>query len=236
MRSVFISGSTGYIGRPLTALLVAAGCDVFPLTRPQSIRKLPLGCTPVLGDALDASTFSAVVPPGAAVIHLTGVAHPSPAKGREFRNIDQVAFEASLAAALAAKASHFLYLSVAHPAPVMRDYIAVRRECEARLIASGLPATIFRPWYVLGPGHRWPCVFLPFYKLAELIPASREAALRLGLVNRRQMLAAIVEAVWSPPHGVAMVGVDRIRRASLSQAAASPPPPPPPPRSTIHSS
>jgi len=49
----------------------------------------------------------------------------------------------------------------------MRAYIAVRKECEAILAASGLTTTILRPWYVLGPGHRWPVILLPFYRLAE---------------------------------------------------------------------
>ena len=40
-----------------------------------------------------------------------------------------------------------------------------------------------RPWYVLGPGHRWPYLLLPIYKFAELIPKTRKGALRLGLVE-----------------------------------------------------
>ena len=46
MSTVFISGATGYLGRPLTQALITAGYDVYALTRPQSIRKLPIGCTP----------------------------------------------------------------------------------------------------------------------------------------------------------------------------------------------
>ena len=36
-----------------------------------------------------------------------------------------------------------------------------------------------RPWYVLGPGHRWPHVFLPFYWVCKWLP--RHARARGGL-------------------------------------------------------
>ena len=220
MSTVFISGATGYLGRPLTAALVAAGFDVHALTRPQSIRKLPLGCTPVPANALDLSTFRTAVPPFSTVIHLTGVAHPSPARAAEFRSIDQVSFEASLSAALSAHARHFIYVSVAHPAPVMHAYINVRRACEQRLLASGLPATILRPWYILGPGHLWPYALLPLYKLAERIPAWRPSALRLGLVTHVQMRNALVRAAANPPAGVDILDVPAIRAATSASPSA----------------
>lgn len=222
MPTVFISGSTGYIGRPLTSLLVSAGFDVHALTRPQSLHKLPVGCIPVPGDALDLSTFHGSVPAAATFIHLTGVAHPSPAKAAEFRSIDQAAFDASLAAATIARCSHFIYVSVAHPAPVMHAYIAVRRECEARLEASGLAATILRPWYVLGPGHRWPYLLKPFYKLAEQFPGTRVSARRLGLVTRQQMLDALVHAACNPAEAMRILDVPAIRALSSAAVSASP--------------
>ena len=50
-----------------------------------------------------------------------------------------------------------VYVSVAHPAPVMRDYIAARTEAEDAIRKARVNATILRPWYVLGPGGdgRW---------------------------------------------------------------------------------
>ena len=67
-----------------------------------------------------------------------------------------------------------MYLSVAQPAPMMKAYIAVRAECEAEILTAGLNATILRPWYVLGPGHRWPYVLIPLYRVLEMIPSTRE--------------------------------------------------------------
>jgi len=58
-----------------------------------------------------------------------------------------------------AYATDFIYVSVAHPAPVMSDYIAARLEAEALLRDSGMKVTILQPWYVLGraAAGRWCC-------------------------------------------------------------------------------
>jgi hypothetical protein len=74
-----------------------------------------------------------------------------------------------------------------------------------------LNATILRPWYVLGPGRRWPVLLKPMYWLMERIPATRESAQRLGLVTLEQMVGALVRSVESPAQGVRILGVREIR-------------------------
>ena len=211
--TVFVSGGTGYMGRALIPRLLAKKHRVLALARKGSEGKLPAGAEAVTGNALDASSFAAAVPAGATFVHLVGVAHPGPAKAKEFRTIDLVSLKASLAAAKPAPASHFVYLSVAQPAPAMKAYQEVRAEGEALLRASGMNATFLRPWYVLGPGHRWPYLLVPFYKLFELFPPTRAVALRVGLVTLPQMTAALLQAVENPPAGIGIVTVPDIRRA-----------------------
>ena len=212
-RRVFVTGGTGYLGQRLIPALLARGHEVRALARPGSERRLPPGCEAVPGNALDAATFAAHVAPSDTLVHMVGVSHPSPSKERQFREVDLVSVQASVAAAQVAKISHFVYLSVAQPAPVMQSYIAVRAECEASLRALGIPATFVRPWYVLGPGHWWPLALIPFYAVAERLPSTRDTARRLGLVKLRQAIAALVAAVESPPVGVRVVEVEEIRRA-----------------------
>src|SRR5206468_5040947 len=96
---------------------------------------------------------------------LIGTPHPTPAKAAEFRRVDLASIGAATSASQRAGVRHLVYVSVAHPAPVMRAYIAARQEGEALVAASGIPATVLRPWYVLGPGHRWSYLLLPFYAL-----------------------------------------------------------------------
>jgi uncharacterized protein YbjT (DUF2867 family) len=148
-------------------------------------------------------------------VHLVGTPRPSPAKAAEFRSVDLASLLASLEAAHIARVSHFVYVSVAQPAPVMRAYVAARAEGERRLRESGIAATVLRPWYVLGPGHRWPLALVPLYWAAERIPSLRDGARRLGLVTHAEMVAALVDAVERPAWGggTRVVGVDEIRRA-----------------------
>lgn len=192
---LFVTGGTGYMGRRLIPLLVARGHRVLALVRPGSENKLPPSGTACIGDVLRRETYVDAIPRDAIVVHLVGTPHPSPAKAAEFEAIDFVSARECHAAAVEAGARHFVYVSVAHPAPIMHAYVAVRERVEAILRDSSLPHTILRPWYVLGPGHRWAYVLLPIYWVAELMPTKRETARRLGLVTLRQMLAALTYAV-----------------------------------------
>jgi len=220
-RRVFITGGTGYIGSALIPILLERDHRVRVLVRPGSKAKLPAACEVVSGDALDANTFRQLIRPSDTFIHLVGVPHPSPSKAAEFREVDLVSVREAVNACAELGMHHFIYLSVAHPAPLnlMKAYIAVRTECEQMIHDRGLNSTILRPWYVLGPGHRWPYVLLPFYKFCEWVPFTRAAALRLGLVTLDQLILALVEAVESPVHGTRVVGVPEIRSAgrNLSQ-------------------
>jgi uncharacterized protein YbjT (DUF2867 family) len=213
-RRVFIAGGTGYMGQTLIPRLLQRGHEVRSLVRPGSEKKLPPGCDAVVGNALDGSSYMQRVAPSDTFVQLVGVAHPSPAKAAEFRHIDLPAGLGAVAAAKAGGIRHFVYVSVAHPAPMMHAYIAVRRECEAAIETAGLNATVLRPWYVLGPGHLWPYLLLPLYKVAEWVPATREGARRLGLVTLEQMLAALTCAVENPVTGIRVVEVPEIRKVT----------------------
>ena len=211
---VFITGGTGYLGRPLITALLERGFVVHALARPQSVRRLPSGAVHVVGNALDDTTFAAAIPPRATFVHLVGTPHPNPAKASEFRRVDLASIKAAVAAAIRTGVHHFIYVSVAHPAPVMHAYIAVREEGEALVRSSGIRATILRPWYILGPGHRWPYLLLPIYAVLRCIPATRQGAARLGLVTRQTMIAAILSAIRTPGEGVRTMEVPEIRQAA----------------------
>jgi len=99
---------------------------------------------------------------------------------------------------------------------MMRAYIAARSAGEALVRATGIPSTILRPWYVLGPGHTWPYVLVPIYALLRVLPRTRDTARRLGLVTRAQMVDALAHAVANPPAGVRIVEVPEIAAPSRS--------------------
>jgi uncharacterized protein YbjT (DUF2867 family) len=214
-RRVFITGGTGYLGSSLIPILLERGHRVRALVRPNSKGKVTAGCEVVSGDALDANSYRNLIRPADTFIHLVGVPSPSPSKGEQFRAVDLVSAREAINVAAELGMPHFIYLSVAHPAPMMKSYIAVRAACEQMIHQKHLNSTILRPWYVLGPGHRWPYALLPFYKLMEWLPFARSGAQRLGLVTLEQMVLALIEAVESPAHGVRIMEVPEIRAAHL---------------------
>ena len=210
---VFVTGGTGFIGRALIQNLLARNTPVRALVREQSAHRLPAGCEGVVGDALDARTFADNVLSTDSFVHLIGTPHPAPSKAQQFIDIDLKSIEQSIAASRSAGVKHFVYLSVAQPAPIMRAYIDVRARGEELVRASGIPATIVRPWYVLGPGRRWPLLLVPGYWLLERIPATRDSARRLGLVTLQQMVHALSNALFAPMEQWRVLDVPAIRRA-----------------------
>ena len=218
--SIFLTGATGYIAARLIPLLTQTH-RVTALVRPGSERKLPTGTTAVLGNALDARSYREHVAPCDTFIHLVGVAHPSPAKAEQFKRIDLVSIQAAVEAAKYAGVRHFIYLSVAQPAPAMKAYVAVRAEGERLVRESGNSATFVRPWYVLGPGHWWPYAILPVYWIWGAFPSQRDVAARLYPVKLAQVVRAIADAVDHPPDGVRIIEAPELRAGSTPARPAA---------------
>ena len=226
--TVFIAGATGYIGTRLAEALAFRGHAVRALARAGSANRVPAGCAIVHGSALDSRSYAGEVAPADTFVHLVGTPHPAPWKEREFKAVDLASLKQSVEAARKAAVRHFVYVSVAHPAPVMKAYIRVRSECEQILAQSGMRTTILRPWYVLGPGYWWPLALKPFYWLGEMLPSTREGALRLGPVTRAEMVAALADAIELPDGTDRVLEVPAIRRSTSCSGAsrgAAPGPP-----------
>lgn len=220
MPTVFVTGGTGFMGRNLCTQLLRRSYEVKALARPGSEHKLPHGCKVIAGSAVDKNSYAAQITPAETFVQLVGVTHPNPAKKDEFRAVDLGSARSAIEAARQASVSHFVYVSVAQPAPVMQFYIEVRAEVERMIRESGLNATILRPWYVLGPGRRWPIILKPMYWLMEQLPATQDSARRLGLVTIQQMVAALVQSVENPAQGVRILGVPEIRQSEAISSLA----------------
>ena len=217
-RNVFLTGSTGFLGRSLAAELLRRGHTVRALVRPGSESRVVQGCELVSGDALRAESYAGNVAPSDTFVHLIGVAHPSPSKAEEFRKIDLVSCREAAMAAKQAGIRNFVYLSVARPAPMMKEYQAVRAEGERVITETGIPATFVRPWYVLGPGRNWPLLLKPFYALARAYPPTREGATRLALVTLEQMTQTLASAVENPPETVQVFEPPQIKLGGKTPA------------------
>jgi uncharacterized protein YbjT (DUF2867 family) len=215
-KTVFITGGSGYIGRRLIPELIKNNFEVIALARKGSESKIPRGCKVVVGNALDAKTFSNEIPDGCRFIHMIGVAHPSPAKKQQFIDIDLASIKSSVEATREKNISQFIYISVAQPNNVMKDYANVRVQGEELVKANFPNATFLRPFYVLGPGHYWPIALLPLYKILELIPSTSAQAKSLGLITLKQMIHALAFSVNNPVNGIRILDVPMIKQISHS--------------------
>jgi len=215
--SVVITGGTGYIGRRLIPILVERGFHVRAIVRRGSESKIASGAQIVIGDVRDRASIASHLLPGSIVVQLVGTPKPSPAKAAEFEALDYASAHECLEAAKAIGVRHFVYVSVAHPAPIMGAYVDVRRRVEDEIVASGIPHTILRPWYVLGPGHRWPLLFVPMYWVLRAIPSTRDGANRLGLVTLRQMLETLAWSIETAGNDSRTLNVVDIRRIGSSK-------------------
>ena len=217
-RSLLVTGATGYLGRALIELARSRGHRVKALVRAATAHPLPPDVPQVVGSAFATADLERALAPGDTLVHLIGTPRPNPSKAKQFREVDLASAEIAARAAARVDAGHIVYVSVAQPAPVMHAYIEARTEAEAAFRATGIPLTVLRPWYVLGPGHWWPALLLPLYKICEAVPATREAALRLGLVTHAQMITALVCAIEDGPKGLRIIEVPEIRRLTTGSS------------------
>jgi nucleoside-diphosphate-sugar epimerase len=213
MKAIFTTGGTGYIGKRLIKLLLQRGHRVVTLVRKGSENKIPAGAEIIIGDPFDANTFQQYIPKNAVFIQLLGVSHPSPAKADQFKQIDLRSVKASADAAAIAGVSHFIYMSVSMtPSKLMAAYQSVRSQGEEYCLSKNLDCTFIRPWYVLGPGHWWPVLLLPFYGIAMLVPAWNKKAKAMGLVTISKMINTLVKAVEANPEKIKVYEIGEIKK------------------------
>lgn len=205
MDRVVIAGSTGFIGRAVVRALLDHGIQVTVIMRPGTEHRTPPGTTPLVADPLDHSTFVDAIRGFDAFIQLIGTPSPNPAKVEEFRRIDGGAGKEGALACTAAGIGQYIYLSVPLDLPIMTSYVAVRAEVEALIRELGLHATIIRPFYVLGPGRRWPYLVMPLLWLSRIVPGLAQRTRSMIFNTRDQVVHAIVHAVLHPPTGVDVI-------------------------------
>ncbi len=209
MQTLFITGGT----RLIKALQQRGNFHIKALVRKGSENKLPAGCEIIFGNALDANSYQNAIAPATIFVHLIGVAHPSPSKKEQFKNIDLVSVQQATKAAAAAGIQHFVYLSVAmHPTKIMAAFQEVRAKGEILLQQQNFISTFVRPWYVLGPGHWWPLLIQPVYFILKLFPSTRATANNLETVTITQMIKALVNAIKVQPKENTVVNVQAMRK------------------------
>jgi nucleoside-diphosphate-sugar epimerase len=150
---VFVAGASGVIGVRLVPLLIAAGHEVAGMTRTPSKLELlgDLGAEPVLCDAFDAvALIEAAVAfrPDAVVNELTDLPDREAATNEANARMRREGTRNMLAAAAAARVSHFVAQSIAWQLP--GDAGAAVAELERLVLAAD--GVVLRYGRLYGPG------------------------------------------------------------------------------------
>ncbi|MFL6844480.1 MAG: NAD-dependent epimerase/dehydratase family protein [Allosphingosinicella sp.] len=151
IRTLAITGGTGFVGSHLLRLALAEGYDVRALTRGW---KPPEEGIAWVDGALDRPETLAKLAEGAdAVIHVAGAINAPSRAAFEAANVAGTAH--MIDAARVARVRRFVHISsLAAREPGLSAYGASKARSERLVAASGLDWTIVRPPAVYGPGDR----------------------------------------------------------------------------------
>jgi uncharacterized protein YbjT (DUF2867 family) len=151
IRTLAVTGGTGFVGSHLLRLALAQGYDVRALTRGW---KPPEDEIAWVDGALDRPETLLKLATGAdAVIHIAGLINAI--DGAEFEKVNAGGTANMIDAARKAGVKRFVHISsLAAREPELSDYGRSKAKSERLVAASGLNWTIIRPPAVYGPGDK----------------------------------------------------------------------------------
>ncbi len=176
-RTIVILGGSGFVGRALVARLLAQGERVRVLSRSNDTRaRTPAGAELHVGDVFDGAFLRDAFDGADAVINLVGILNERGDDGAGFRKVYVELAETMLAAMQAAGGRRLLQMNALHAGDGESRYLQARGEAEARVRASALDWTLFRPSVIAGPGDGLFCRFAQLLRFAPGLPIGRADA------------------------------------------------------------
>ena len=221
IRRVALTGATGFIGRHVSAHLVARGIDVIAVVRSESTHTAPAGVA-VVRAPLAAAALREAFKGAGSVVHLAGAVNALDSDIYTAVNVEGTRAVAEAARAVGARLIHVSSLAAAGPAsaaapraeddppnpltPYGRSKLA-SEEIVTR--TPGLAWTILRPAAVYGPGNR---AMLPLFRMANrgLLPLVGRPGAAYTLVHVSDVVQAIDAAIDAhAPGDICFVGHPR---------------------------
>jgi len=208
MRTIALTGGTGFVGGNLLPLATGRGLAVRALTRrPMPPRE---GVTWVPGALDDPNALARLCRGADVVIHVAGVINAPDRAGFEAGNVHGTM--AMVRAARDERVRRFIHVSsLAAREPELSDYGRSKRRSERVVAASALDWTIVRPPAVYGPGDR---EMLDLFRMARrglvplppggrlsVIAAGDLCRLLLALIDTRRATAETYEPDDGQPGG-----------------------------------
>lgn len=191
MKTVAITGGTGFVGRAVVAEFLHNKYIVKALVRSESSKaKLPshqnLIC--IIGDPCTVDDVLQVLEGADALVHLVGIRLKEARKtGKNYEDVDVGSAITSIDAMKRSSTRRILILTAAGIGNSF--YVRCKRKIETLVKEAGLDWTIFRPSFIIGPGQEWPVIMTPFLWAFGHIPGYIGAKIRLAQNIRLEVLA-----------------------------------------------
>ena len=191
---ILVAGGTGFVGGGIVRELARRGQQFAVLTRDaaRSADRFPgLAITYREGDVGDPSSLQAAMVGVDAVIGTQQFPNSpieNPRKGRTFEEVDTRGTENLVAAAQAAGAERYVYLSAAGAAPEGYHWFRAKWRAEKAVRDSGLTYAILRPSWVYGPEDRALNRFLAMSRFQPFVPL-------IGAVGKQMMQPVFIDDV-----------------------------------------
>ncbi len=176
-RTIVVLGGSGFVGRTLVARLLAQGVQVRVPTRSADTRpRVPAGVDLRIGDVFDAAFLRDTLDGVDAVVNLIGILNERGDDGSGFHKVYVDLVESIIVAMQANGVRRLLQMSALHAGDGESHYLQARGEAEARVRASALDWTLFRPSVIAGPGDGLFCRFAQLLRFAPALPIGRADA------------------------------------------------------------
>ena len=176
---IVVLGGTGFVGSHLVPRLQRDGHTVSVLSRNREKHRelgvLP-GVSVVNADVHDRADLSRHLAGADAAINLIGILNERGSDGSGFHKAHVEVTENLIAACSTAAVARLVQMSALRAGEGESFYLKTRGEAEARVKASALAWTMFRPSVIFGEGDGLFCRFAGLLRLTPVLPLARSGA------------------------------------------------------------
>ncbi len=195
LRSVFLTGGTGFVGSCVARRLRNHNHRVRALVRsPDKATSLTVqGVEVVLGDITEPRSLDEAVDGCDTVVHLVGIIReklPATFEAVHTRGTLRI-----LEAAERCHVKRFVHMSALGARAEGTTYQRTKFEAEELVRRSGIPSVVIRPSVIVGPGGGFMELLLGMLRLSPVIPVIGDGQYRLQPTDVEDVARAFVQAV-----------------------------------------
>jgi NADH dehydrogenase len=170
MKSVLVTGGTGFVGKSLVETLFNSGHKVTVLARGRKSRfGFPSGVRFVAGSVEDHTSVARALGGIDAVIHLVGIIFEM--RGATYEKVHHLGTRNVISAMQQAGVRRYLHMSALGSRPhAVSRYHQTKWEAEEAVRQSGLDFTIIRPSAIFGAGDEFINIFVRLCRVSPIVP------------------------------------------------------------------